>query len=396
MTDHRPRVFFGRAADLRKLVDAADLHDIVYCRETRDDFPPFIMVRGDDGKLCAQKLKRTQRAISWRVPGAWRVPRTITDQYRDAFSTFRDVCIWFAGSRGRLALELSPRDASLASLFGGDLPRATNDVQFFFGPAAKVSTGLIMFGNRTCDHVQEEGLWEDMIPLSFEGPTDGVAAQARRKLDVEFSPRFYLDLQVHEMHLFWHTDDTPSGQLPVPTLAPHWRLLGPGDQPRDAECALIVAGQDRSHEALLAGRERFMRAVFAGPMSTLLKQLDLVRNTVRPGVHDDDKRIFLPGWWKSSEEYLATDLRFNEADWRTDIARQTDERRYPWRWPSVSRRLVHAVAVLAQLEPRLSPYVMLWIVDRLPGAIYYPELRKLRCIEATADRIRAKLVSTTK
>jgi len=139
-----------------------------------------------------------------------------------------------------------------------------------------------------------------------------------------------------------------------------------------------------------------MRAVFAGPMSTLPKQLDLVRNTVRPGVHDDDKRIFLPGWWKSSEEYLATDLRFNEADWRTDIARQTDERRYPWRWPSVSRRLVHAVAVLAQLEPRLSPYVMLWIVDRLPGAIYYPELRKLRCIEATADRIRAKLVSTTK
>jgi hypothetical protein len=35
--------------------------------------------------------------------------------------------------------------------------------------------------------------------------------------------------------------------------------------------------------------------------------------------------------------------------------------------------------------------MLLWIVDRLPGCVFHPELRKLRCVEATATAVRAKL-----
>jgi hypothetical protein len=296
--------------------------------------------------------------------------RSVTDQYADAYEMFADLRAHFATKMETvLSIDLSPRDAGLMRLLGGvALPDAVSQVNLMVGPRDHVPHGVVRtdrevdarYGVVLFDDWQSGDLYTshssryDMIqPMFFGLYEDKTLAELRLHerialhLCLQLTPTVFLQQGV-------------DGGIPrlaaAPVLAPHWRTTMRGAPYRPGE----------------------MRLWYVPPSAP-----SYVRSTVYlqgPSAEVEEQLRLLP------VDPLAVDR------WEAfDTSAALDERRHPCQWPAVSRRIVRAVAALAQLEPRLSAYMLLWIVDRLPGCVFHPELRKLRCVEATATAVRAKL-----
>jgi len=343
MSAHRPRVLTGKPHELEALLLEAELHDVIVFDITfarrPSEYTPLIVVRDAAGQLCAQKLKAAERSFDYRLS------LDVTDQYVDAYNTFADVRAWFDASPLSLAMELSPRDAGVLHMLGGrSLPSAVSCLVVDCQPNA--GTGYFILDDGSVDDVYGPmcgnfGNTLDWLPFALEEPGDMRPLHANIALSL-----WHLQVPYHAVYL--SEENWPS---PMP-LAEHWRQIADDGRQRE-----------RVGEAFIYIESHGKIQHLQGPAARLSEQLLLIGDAA--GLPGDQRFVVTPG--------------------QHGLAEKT------WQWRVVSRRIVQAAAQLAQLEPRLSSYVMLWIIDRLPGCVFYPELRKLRCVEATADRIRAKL-----
>jgi len=351
MTARRPRVHLCAKPDFRAVLSSAELHDVIVCA----DEPVIVM--------CSD----SESADLWRESGpfgpTYFLPRAVTDQYVDAYEAFADLRTYFQTAAARLSIDLSPRDAGLLRLLGGRrLPEYVSEVSLSFDWQTKRVAGVVAFddarvGDRS--YTPQVGLSRLVY---FTLPSDRGAQHLHARI-VDYiyatlTPCHLLPLSADEVTRYRASS--------TPPLAPHWRL-STRDQPcRPGEMRLLLGADDL--RSMLAASQDF-RVHLYGPAAYLREQMSLILSVIG---RVDELAFLRP-----------TAAHFVQVEF--------DEQLHPDRWPAVSGRIVQAVAALAQLEPRLSSYVMFWIVDRLPGCVFHPELRKLRCVEATAARIRAKL-----
>jgi hypothetical protein len=348
MTARRPRVLAGESCEFEALLLEAELHDVIVLNSMVEGAvvvqTPFVVVRDADDELWARSL------MSARCSTEYRLGLDVTDQYVDAYDTFADVRIWFgASSRLSLVMAFSPRDAGVLRMLGGrPLPPPVN--YLIVGCRPDAVDGYFVLDDCSVDKEFEVGISWICFMLLAPGNMRSLHAALGRSL-------WHMMVPHHEVYL---DDDnwTMYRALPTP-LAKHWRQINNDWRQRErvGEVFIYIQSHDRDQH-------------LQGPETGLSEQLRLIGDAA--GLSGDERFVATPG--------RLVHVHYEQSHW----------------WRSVSRRIVQAVAQLAQLEPRLSSYVMLWIVDKLPGCVFYPELRKLRCVEATADRIRAKLDSTTK
>ena len=345
MSAHRPRVLTGKPHEFEALLLEAELHDVIVFDITRAQtaaqHASFIVVRDAAGQLCAQKLKTAEHSFDYRLS------LEVTDQYVDAYNTFADVRAWFgASSRLSLVMELSPRDAGVLHMLGGrPLPPAVTCLTVECQPDAV--GGYFILDECSVDDVYGPEFGNSLGWLGFALKAPGDIRPLHTNIALSL---WHLQVPYHAVYLSEENWATYRSS-PMP-LAEHWRQIADDGRQRE-----------RVGEAFIYIESHGKTQHLQGPAARLSEQLLLIGDAA--GLPGDQRFVVTPG--------------------QHGLAEKT------WQWRVVSRRIVQAAAQLAQLEPRLSSYVMLWIIDRLPGCVFYPELRKLRCVEATADRIRAKL-----
>jgi hypothetical protein len=303
----------------------AETHDIIAVVEPSPFWSSiFVVLRNDAGQPYGEAINGPGK------PGECRVGRDITDQYADAVDAFADACAFFDKKRITFALDLSARDVGLLRLLGGrPLPPAVHTVALSFNDG-RVSGGWLVMDQFQAVNLYSSPGWEipGPSPVFFPArPVSGLLTWPEGAADHVF------DCLVPHQSVCLSEREAPK-YLAVPTpLAPHWRLMD--ESVRRERPGEVYLDLGLGH----TGSQRLR-----GPPAFLEEQLRLISVAAdRPA-----------------------GARFEEVLSRRNFVERSHH------WSAVSRRIVQAVAQLAQLEPRLSSYVMFWIIDRLPGCVFYP------------------------